>query len=175
VVGSAPCNGHVTSGITLDPAEWQIVNDGVMGGMSMSRVVAAPAAECDSKAWFAAIRGRFCFGALRLLAAIVEDRAPVGGFALRVHGDGKHYRLTIFTRSATTNAREPYHYQGKFETTGGEQEIRLRSPRSRPACAVVRLPHAARSAPDRRAGAADLGPPAGPFVIDLRAAGPFDA
>jgi hypothetical protein len=166
-----------TSGLTLDPAEWQIVNDGVMGGMSMSRVVAAPGGgvrfegvvSLEYGGGFASAR---CACSLRT----TEERAPVGGFVLRVRGDGKHYRLTIFTRSATTSAREPYHYQGKFETTGGEQEIRLplaafsASLRGRQVAAPPLDPHLivalGLQISDRQPG---------PFVIDLRAAGPFDA
>jgi hypothetical protein len=93
-----------------------------------------------------------------------------------VRGDGRHYRLTIFTRSATTNAREPYHYQGKFETNGGEQEIRL------PLAAFKA------SLRGRQVAAPDLNPDliiglglqisdrqSGPFVIDLRAVAPVEA
>ena len=166
-----------TSGITLDPAEWQIVNDGVMGGMSMSRVVAAPGGGVRFEGVVSLqYGGGFASARCAYSLPIVEDRAPVGGFALRVHGDGKHYRLTIFTRSATTNAREPYHYQGKFETTGGEQEIRLplaafsASLRGRQVAAPPLDPHLivalGLQISDRQPG---------PFVIDLRVAGPFDA
>jgi monofunctional biosynthetic peptidoglycan transglycosylase len=166
-----------TSGITLHPAEWQIVNDGVMGGMSMSRVVAAPGGGVRFEGVVSLqYGGGFASARCAYSLPIVEDRAPVGGFALRVHGDGKHYRLTIFTRSATTNAREPYHYQGKFETTGGEQEIRLplaafsASLRGRQVAAPPLDPHLivalGLQISDRQPG---------PFVIDLRAAGPFNA
>jgi monofunctional biosynthetic peptidoglycan transglycosylase len=165
------------SGITLHPAEWQIVNDGVMGGMSMSRVVAAPGGGVRFEGVVSLeYGGGFASARCAYSMPTAEDRAPVGGFTLRVRGDGKHYRLTIFTRSATTDTREPYHYQGKFETTGGEQEIRL--------------PLAAFSARlrGRQVAAPPLDPrlivalglqisdrQPGPFVIDLRAAGPFDA
>lgn len=166
-----------TSGITLDPAEWQIVNDGVMGGMSMSRVVAAPGGGVRFEGVVSLqYGGGFASARCAYSLPIAEDRAPVGGFALRVRGDGKHYRLTIFTRSATSNAREPYHYQGKFEATGGEQEIRLPLAafsarlRGRQVAAPPLDPHLivalGLQISDRQPG---------PFAIDLRAAGPFDA
>jgi monofunctional biosynthetic peptidoglycan transglycosylase len=166
-----------TSGITLDPAEWQIVNDGVMGGMSMSRVVAAPGGGVRFEGVVSLqYGGGFASARCAHSLPITEDRAPVGGFALRVRGDGKHYRLTIFTRSATTNAREPYHYQGTFETTGGEQEIRLPlaafSARLR-GCQVAAPPLDPHLIVALGLQISDRQP--GPFVIDLRAAGPFDA
>jgi monofunctional biosynthetic peptidoglycan transglycosylase len=165
------------SGAPLDPAAWQIVNDSVMGGMSKSRVVAAPGGGVRFEGVVSLeYGGGFASARCAYSLPAAEARAPVGGFALRVHGDGKHYRLTIFTRSATTNSREPYHYQGKFETTGGEQEIRL--------------PLAAFSASlrGRQVAAPPLDPclivalglqisdrQSGPFVIDLRTAVLFDA
>jgi monofunctional biosynthetic peptidoglycan transglycosylase len=165
------------SGVSLDPAAWQIVNDAVMGGMSMSRVVAAPGGGVRFEGVVSLeYGGGFASARCPYSLPTTEDRAPVGGFALRVHGDGKHYRLTIFTRSATTNSREPYHYQGKFETTGGEQELRLPLAafsarlRGRQVAAPPLDPHLivalGLQISDRQPG---------PFVIDLRAAGPFDA
>lgn len=162
--------------MTLDPAEWQIVNDSVMGGMSTARVVVAPGGglrfegrvSLEHGGGFASARCAFS------LPKAVSGKA-VRGIALRVHGDGKHYRLTIFTRSATTNSREPYHYQGKFEANGGEQEIRL-------PLAVFKA-----SLRGRQVAAPDLNPDliialglqisdrqSGPFVIDLRAVAPFE-
>lgn len=164
------------SDVTLDPAEWQIVNDGVMGGISTSRVVAAPGGglrfegriSLEHGGGFASSRCAFS------LPKAVSGGA-VRGFVLRVHGDGKHYRLTIFTRSATTNSREPYHYQGKFETNGDEQEIRL------PLAAFKA------SLRGRQVAAPDLNPDliiglglqisdrqSGPFVIDLRSVAPVE-
>jgi Complex I intermediate-associated protein 30 (CIA30) len=163
------------SGVSLDPAAWQIVNDGVMGGMSTSRVVAAPGGGLRFEGVISLeYRGGFASARCACSLLDAEARVPVGGFTLRVRGDGKHYRLTVFTRNATMNSREPYHYQGKFETNGAEQEIQL--------------PLAAFSASlrGRQVAAAPLDPrlivalglqiserQPGPFGIDLRAAVPF--
>jgi len=152
---------------------WQVVNDDVMGGVSSSRFVLTNGVARFSGA--VSLQNNGGFASVRSLT-VPQNLGRCQAFVLRVRGDGKHYRLTIFTRSATTNAREPYHYQGKFEAAGGEQEIRL--------------PLAAFSASlrGRQVAAPPLDPrlivalglqisdrQPGPFVIDLRAAGPFDA
>lgn len=164
-------------GVTLDPAEWQVVSDSVMGGMSTSRILAAPGGGLRFEGRVSLEHGGG-FASARCACSLQEalSRGPVGGFALRVHGDGKHYRLTVFTRSVASNAREPFHYQGKFETTGGEQEIRLplaafkASLRGRPVVAPDldpgRIIAVGLQISDRQAG---------PFVLDLRAAAPFAA
>jgi monofunctional biosynthetic peptidoglycan transglycosylase len=113
------------SGAALDPADWQTVNDDVMGGVSTSRVRAVPGGlrfegvvAFDFGGGFASARRDYA-----LPAGISE--AAFAGFALSLRGDGKRYRLTLFTRSDATGLREPYHYQAKFETTGTDQAIKI--------------------------------------------------
>ena len=112
--------------VPLDAAAWQVINDGVMGGVSSSAVRAVGAGglrfegrlSLDYGGGFASVRRAFS------LPGDVPV-SSVSAFALRVRGDGKQYRLTVFTRDPRTGEREPYHYQGAFETSGDEQEIVL--------------------------------------------------
>jgi len=109
-----------------DPTAWRIVNDGVMGGMSNSRVSRAGDAlrfageiSLQNNGGFASIRRPF-------EAAARGDDAK--GFALRVRGDGNRYRLRLYTRDAAGSENGYSHY-AVFDTRAGEvTAVQLRWP-----------------------------------------------
>jgi monofunctional biosynthetic peptidoglycan transglycosylase len=96
----------------LSVTPFQVVNDGVMGGVSSSRVSYADSAlifegllSLENRGGFASFRGPVTL--------------PHETKALRVHlrGDGRRYKLTL--KIADPNAR--WQYQAPFETTGSWQ------------------------------------------------------
>jgi monofunctional biosynthetic peptidoglycan transglycosylase len=101
--------------LTDDPTDWRVVNDGVMGGMSTSRVVRAGEAlrfageiSLANNGGFASIRRPFDAGG-----------ADAAGLLLRVRGDGNRYRLRVYTRDATGGENGYSHY-ATFDTRAGE-------------------------------------------------------
>lgn len=101
---------EVTAGTVAD---WAIVNDGVMGGLSISEFV-------DSGAGFAVFRGDLSLennGGFASVRGIV----PIGameshrGLALRVRGDGRSYQVRL-----RTNRRfDGVAYMAEFTTQAG--------------------------------------------------------
>ncbi|MEJ2721776.1 MAG: CIA30 family protein [bacterium] len=97
-------------------ASWQPINDGVMGGLSESRLritadhtgVFAGSVSLENNGGFASVR-----------ASLNEtDLSSFHGLAIRTRGDGKRYRL----RLRTDNRFDGIAYQAKFDTTRGEWE-----------------------------------------------------
>ncbi|MGB5674135.1 MAG: CIA30 family protein, partial [Gemmatimonadota bacterium] len=76
-------------------ADWAVVNDGVMGGLSSSEFV-------DSGAGFAVFRGELSLDNNGGFAS-VRGIVPIGameshsGLALRVRGDGRSYQVRLRT------------------------------------------------------------------------------
>ena len=158
----------VIANVPLDATGWQVVNDDVMGGKSASSVRSTAGGlqfegnlSLDHGGGFASARRNYQL-------PVGKDPARISGFALRVRGDGKRYRLTVFTRNPATGLREDYHYQAAFETTGDEREI------------VLPLASFAASFRGRQVAAPPLDPTrvvavglqisdrqAGPFVLDV--------
>lgn len=109
-----------------DPAAWRIVNDGVMGGVSASRVGRAGDAlrfdgeiRLENRGGFASMRRPFD------AAALGGDAA---GFLLRLRGDGNRYRLRVYTRDAAGGEQWYSHY-ATFDTRAGETvSVALRWP-----------------------------------------------
>jgi NADH dehydrogenase [ubiquinone] 1 alpha subcomplex assembly factor 1 len=159
------------SAISLDPADWQAVNDDVMGGVSTSQVRRLePGVRFEGTVSFDHGGG---FASARRDYALPDGVAAgsVAGFALQVRGDGKRYRLTVFTRNAATGQREAYHYQARFETTGDVQLLRL--PLSAFAASFRGRPVAAPPLDPARIVALGLqisDRQEGPFALDLHAA-----
>jgi monofunctional biosynthetic peptidoglycan transglycosylase len=115
---------QVTIDVPLHPAAWQVVNDGVMGGVSTAAVRADGAAlrfegevSLQYGGGFASARCAF-----ELPPA---DAVRVRGVTLRVLGDGRRYRITLFTRNRATGQREAYQYQAPWATHCEEQAFTL--------------------------------------------------
>jgi len=94
-------------------ADWAIVNDGVMGGLSSSEFV-------DSGAGFAVFRGNLSLennGGFASVRGIV----PIGameqhsGLALRIRGDGRSYQV----RLRTNRQFDGVAYMAEFQTRAG--------------------------------------------------------
>ena len=91
-------------------AEWAIVNDGVMGGLSSSEFV-------DSGAGFAVFRGKLSLennGGFASVRGIVPTGAMEqhSGLALRVRGDGRTYQV----RLRTDRRFDGVAYMAEFQT-----------------------------------------------------------
>lgn len=99
---------------------WQIINDGVMGGLSSSRFTLEKdlarfegSVSLENNGGFASIRSR----------PRDRDVSPFQGILLRVRGDGKRYTL----RLRNTSALDGISYQTHF-TTVPDQWIMVRLP-----------------------------------------------
>ena len=100
---------------TNSPA-WQIVNDGVMGGVSTSRFqiltngggVFSGVVSLENNGGFASVRS----------SPTRHDLTGCGGFVIRLRGDGRRYKFTVRTE---TGFDAPL-YQCAFETKRGEWE-----------------------------------------------------
>jgi len=107
-----------------EPTAWRIVNDGVMGGASTSRLGRAGdglrfAGELSlaNGGGFASIRRPFDAGG-----------SDAAGLLLRVRGDGNRYRLRVYTRDAAGGENWYSHY-ATFDTRAGEvTSVELRWP-----------------------------------------------
>ena len=100
-------------------ADWRPIDDGVMGGVSHSRLEAGTegvaftgVVSLDYGGGFASVRS-------------APRRWPTDGataLALRVRGDGKRYKLTVRTDGGFDGVQ----YQASFETRAGEwQDVEL--------------------------------------------------
>jgi len=110
---------------SADASNWQIVNDGVMGGRSSSEasIVNTDPGEgvlqftgnlsLENNGGFASVRSRPS-GSLGLEAGET--------IVLRVQGDGRRYTFNLYT----PNRRTAFSYQMQFDTKAGEwTEVRL--------------------------------------------------
>ncbi len=138
---------------------WMIVNDGVMGGISRSRLEIR-----DGRARFYGTvslenNGGFASTRVRLGRS---DLSGYSGFLLRVKGDGKRYKLRLRTNSTFDGVA----YSADFQTRPGEwQTVRIPAETLRPTFRgrlVTRAPRL------KMAGVRQLG-----FLISDGQAGPF--
>lgn len=88
---------------------WSIVNDGVMGGVSSSRVQPAD----DGLRFSGDVRLEFNGGFASMRRAAPWPAASAG-VRLRVRGDGNAYRLVIYTRDPASGRPQPYSYYAVF-------------------------------------------------------------
>lgn len=100
-----------------DPAQavpWMIVNDGVMGGISQSRLQL----NADSSATFSGTLSLENNGGFASVRTRPQDYDLEGyaGIAIRVRGDGRTYSF----RLRTDHNFDGIAYQAKFETVAGE-------------------------------------------------------
>lgn len=109
-----PMSAAAASDLATDGAAWQVVNDGVMGGVSSSRIEAG----ADGVRFYGVVRteydGGFASARRAVDAAGAAER--VDGFALRARGDGHRYRLMVYVRAPGGGLR-PYSYYAEFATT----------------------------------------------------------
>jgi NADH dehydrogenase [ubiquinone] 1 alpha subcomplex assembly factor 1 len=116
-----------TQAAPQEPPRWSIVNDGVMGGVSSSRVsaLAGGAQAAGAQPGGAQAAGGVRFeGELRLennggfasMRRAATWPADARGVALRVRGDGNRYRLTVYTRDAASGRAWPFSYYATFAT-----------------------------------------------------------
>jgi len=117
----------MTSGHTIfvfqggtDASDWQILNDGVMGGLSSSSFQILPSGAAvfsgivslDNGGGFASVRS----------PPIEQDFSACDSFVLRIRGDGHRFKFSVRTESGFDTPT----YQCAFETKPGEgEECRL--------------------------------------------------
>jgi monofunctional biosynthetic peptidoglycan transglycosylase len=96
-----------------DGAAWQVVNDGVMGGVSSSQVQSS----LDGVLFSGTVRTEYSGGFASVRRAVEADAVAgeVSALALRVRGDGQRYRLTAYVR-ASGGGMQSYSYFAEFET-----------------------------------------------------------
>ncbi len=101
-------------------ADWQVINDDVMGGISTSQMrvstkgtlVFAGRVSLENNGGFASVRS----------VSALPDLTGCDAFVVRVRGDGRRYRFTVRTERSLDSAV----YQAEFVTKAGEwQEHRL--------------------------------------------------
>jgi len=110
---SLPMSAAAASDLATDGATWQVVNDGVMGGVSSSRIEAG----ADGVRFSGVVRTEYNGGFASARRAVDAGRAAgrVDGFVLRARGDGHRYRLTVYVR-APGGGLQPYSYYAEFAT-----------------------------------------------------------
>ncbi len=100
-------------------AGWQIVNDGVMGGLSTSEIAMTAEGTALFRG-FVSLDNNGGFASTRALLPL--DLSAYEGVVLRVRGDGRRYQLRFRTEAAFDGVA----YQAEFDTQPGEWlEIRL--------------------------------------------------
>jgi len=121
VAASSPTN------LADDPTAWRIVNDGVMGGASSSRIAAIAGGLRFSGAISLANNGGFASMRRPFEAAARDGEAA--GLALRLRGDGNRYRLRIYTRDRAGGGENTFSHYATFDTRAGEvTAVQLRWP-----------------------------------------------
>lgn len=98
-------------------ANWQIVNDSVMGGVSRSTLQL----QEDGYALFSgtvSLENNGGFASVRTRARGPADLSDFEGLSVRVLGDGKTYSLRIKTVKNGRITR--YSYESRFDTSPGE-------------------------------------------------------
>jgi Complex I intermediate-associated protein 30 (CIA30). len=104
-----------------DPAAmrgWRVQDDGVMGGLSKSKIALDPAGyavfsgkvSLENNGGFSSVQNNFD----------PIDVAPYRTAVIRLKGDGKNYRFLV---EAEKNAR--HYYSAEFPTTGAWEEIKI--------------------------------------------------
>jgi hypothetical protein len=107
--------------LAADGAPWRVVNDGVMGGVSSSRI-----SSSDGRVRFEGeVRTEFNGGFASAKREVAVDAAVAAGVAaieVRAWGDGHRYRLTFFTRDAQGQPQPFLHY-AEFDTQAGRETV----------------------------------------------------
>lgn len=109
--------------LATDAVSWQVVNDGVMGGVSTSQIAAA----ADGVRFSGTVRTEYNggFASARRAVDPASISTDIHTLALRVRGDGHRYRLTAYVR-ASGGGVQPYSYYAEFDTArDADNEHRL--------------------------------------------------
>jgi len=125
IVVDAAMAANLADDLLADPGAWRIANDGVMGGISRSRV-----SRVEHALRFA--------GEVRLennggFASMRRPYSPAGGdaagFLVQARGDGNRYRLRVYTRDPASGGEQWFAYFAVFDTRAGEvTQAQLRWP-----------------------------------------------
>jgi monofunctional biosynthetic peptidoglycan transglycosylase len=149
--------------MALEP--WQAINDGVMGGVSSGRMVAADQGlrfegelSLENNGGFASVR-----------RPVDADLSASTGVRLRLRGDGRTYQF----RLRLDGRWDGIAWRAEFPTTGEWQTVELSFDRFTPVFRGRRVPDAGPVVPAdiRQVGfmLADKTP--GPFALEIRAIG----
>jgi monofunctional biosynthetic peptidoglycan transglycosylase len=120
--GSASAEKVLVDFTRADEAEaWRIVNDGVMGGLSQSRMITAS----DSTASFAGTLSLENNGGFASVRRVLDARLPADtdAFVLQVRGDGRRYQLRLRTNDRIDGVA----YRAEF-TTVADAWMRIEIP-----------------------------------------------
>jgi monofunctional biosynthetic peptidoglycan transglycosylase len=103
--------------LATDGAPWQVVNDGVMGGVSSSQVESGAAGV----RFGGTVRTDYNGGFASARRAVAAEALPTDAtaFDLQAAGDGHRYRLVVYTRDARGRA-QPFSYFAEFDTQPGQ-------------------------------------------------------
>ena len=123
LTASLPMNAATEPDFATDGAAWQVVNDGVMGGVSSSRVEA----DANGVRFSGVVRTGNNGGFASARRAVDAGRVnrDVDAFLLRVRGDGHRYRFRAYVRGPD-GGLQGYSYYAEFATSAeAETEHRL--------------------------------------------------
>jgi monofunctional biosynthetic peptidoglycan transglycosylase len=146
--GARPCPDPSPSGTGRSAgraehaAAWSIVNDGVMGGVSSSRVEPAD----EGLRFEGELRLEFNGGFASMRRA-AQWPADSPGVRVRARGDGNAYRLVLYTRDPVSGRPRPYSYHAVFSPPADAAEpsavVELHWPRFRASFRGRAVPDAA--------------------------------
>lgn len=102
--------------LATDGARWQVVNDGVMGGVSTSQIMS----DANGVHFSGEVRTEFNGGFASARRAVDAASLPAAAvtFMLSAAGDGHRYRLVVYCRDGAGRAL-PFSYFAEFATDGG--------------------------------------------------------
>lgn len=120
IAGAAEIDGFGPS--SREKFNWEVVNDGVMGGLSKGSIVMSESGtmvfrgvlSLENDGGFSSVRS----------GEVPMNLADATGVALRVRGDGRTYQLRIMTDARVRNRRVAF--MAPFQTKAGEWvEVRV--------------------------------------------------
>lgn len=135
VVASTSVKGQAVTGLfdfdqPSDAAQWQIVNDGVMGGLSNSQASVRKLDSGQSALRFTGVLSLENNGGFASVRSKPTGPLPGGSLGLdagetivlRVKGDGRRYTFNLYT----PDRRTAFSYQMDFDTVAGQWiDVRL--------------------------------------------------
>jgi monofunctional biosynthetic peptidoglycan transglycosylase len=148
--------------LEMAPGPWQAVNDGVMGGVSSGRMVAAEESlrfegvlSLENNGGFASVR-----------RVIDADLSAAGRVRLHLRGDGRTYQF----RLRLDERWDGVAWRAEFPTSGEWQTVELSFDEFAPVFRGRRVPDAGPVVPAniRQIGFMVADKTAGPFALDIR-------